>query len=84
MALGKDGPDIAAIASGLGIETRSSESMLEAVGLAMAMVKPGQWILLSPACASLDMFSSYIERGRQFREAAERLINLGKDEGVVR
>ena len=84
VALGKDGPDIAAIASGLGIETRSSESMLEAVSLAMAMVEPGQWILLSPACASLDMFSSYIERGRQFREAAERLINLGKDEGVVR
>lgn len=47
-------------------------SMDEIVGLARAAAQPGDVILLSPACASFDMYRNYKERGLQFKEAVHR------------
>jgi UDP-N-acetylmuramoylalanine--D-glutamate ligase len=44
-------------------------SMDQAVQLAYASARPGETVLLSPACASFDMFGSYAERGEKFRQS---------------
>lgn len=48
-------------------------SMEEAVDRAAGLVEPGDAVLLSPACASLDMFRDFAERGRVFSAAVEAL-----------
>ena len=48
-------------------------SFEEAVMLARSCAKPGENVLLSPACASFDMFSDYEQRGRVFKEIVGRL-----------
>ena len=50
-----------------------AEAMDEAVGLARAMAEKGDAVLLSPACASFDMFRSYSHRGEMFTQAVSRL-----------
>ena len=47
--------------------------MNEAVEAASRAAVPGDIVLLSPACASLDMYRDYAERGERFAEAARRL-----------
>ena len=51
-----------------------AEDMEEAVSIGLSWAKPGDVVLLAPACASFDMFSDYSHRGRVFRTAVERLI----------
>jgi UDP-N-acetylmuramoylalanine--D-glutamate ligase len=46
-----------------------AESMEEAVAKARDYARPGDLVLLSPACASFDMFDNYAHRGELFREA---------------
>ncbi|MDR1395600.1 MAG: UDP-N-acetylmuramoyl-L-alanine--D-glutamate ligase [Deltaproteobacteria bacterium] len=50
-------------------------SLEEAVSRAFLLARPGQVVLLSPACASFDMFSSYKERGEVFIKAVSELKN---------
>jgi UDP-N-acetylmuramoylalanine--D-glutamate ligase len=50
-----------------------AESLEDAVRLAMRASRPGDAILLSPACASFDMFKSYEHRGEVFRSIFESL-----------
>ena len=52
------------------IESKSAE---DAVQQAYRLAKPGDRVLLSPACASFDLFKSYIDRGNQFREAVKKI-----------
>ncbi len=73
VAIGKDGPAIAQIANKAGIEVHSAESMQEAVRMAYELAKPNAVVLLSPACASFDMFANYIARGRAFCSAVDAL-----------
>jgi UDP-N-acetylmuramoylalanine--D-glutamate ligase len=47
--------------------------MQEAVEKAYGAAVEGDTVLLSPACASFDMFDSYAHRGKHFREIVERL-----------
>lgn len=48
-------------------------SAKEAVHVASRLAKSGDVVLLSPACASFDLFDSYEDRGRQFKEAVRNL-----------
>jgi UDP-N-acetylmuramoylalanine--D-glutamate ligase len=48
-------------------------SLREAVELAAAEAQPGDVVLLSPACASFDMFADYQDRGRQFKALVQGL-----------
>jgi UDP-N-acetylmuramoylalanine--D-glutamate ligase len=48
-------------------------SLEDAVTLSAASAQPGDTVLLSPACASFDMFSSYAERGERFQAAVAAL-----------
>jgi UDP-N-acetylmuramoylalanine--D-glutamate ligase len=47
--------------------------MEEAVAQAAALAHPGDSVLLSPACASFDMFRNYAERGERFVAAVQEL-----------
>ncbi|MBP2635136.1 MAG: murD [Firmicutes bacterium] len=49
-------------------------SFEEAVKLAYSLAQPPQVVLLSPACASYDMFDNYEQRGRVFKDLVRRLI----------
>ncbi len=48
-------------------------TMDDAVLRARSVAEPGDAVLLSPACASFDMFQSYAERGDRFAAAVRRL-----------
>lgn len=48
-------------------------SLAEAVRTAAALAAPGDTVLLSPACASFDMFADYRDRGRRFKEHVHEL-----------
>jgi UDP-N-acetylmuramoylalanine--D-glutamate ligase len=51
------------------------DSLQEAVTRAYSLAEPGDTVLLSPACASFDMFSSYAERGDIFQKSVFALRN---------
>ena len=51
-----------------------TETMLEAVAKANELAESGDFVLLSPACTSLDMFSSFEERGRKFVESVKQVL----------
>ncbi|WP_051935831.1 UDP-N-acetylmuramoyl-L-alanine--D-glutamate ligase [Salegentibacter sp. Hel_I_6] len=50
-----------------------TQSMNEAVKMAYSLAEKGNTVLLSPACASFDLFENYEDRGRQFKEAVRNL-----------
>jgi UDP-N-acetylmuramoylalanine--D-glutamate ligase len=52
-------------------ETRS---MSDAVRRAAGLARPGDVVLLSPCCASFDLFKNYEDRGRQFAQAVQDLV----------
>jgi len=53
--------------------TETCPSLQAAVRAAARAAMPGDTVLLSPACASLDMFRDYTERGAVFTEAVREL-----------
>ncbi|MEO2066116.1 MAG: UDP-N-acetylmuramoyl-L-alanine--D-glutamate ligase, partial [Desulfurobacteriaceae bacterium] len=55
------------------VEVKRAESMDEAVRLAFSMASSGDVVLLSPGCASFDMFKNYADRGEAFRRAVRKL-----------
>ena len=56
------------------IRTIYAENMMDAVSRAAALAVAGDTVLLSPACASFDMFTDYQERGELFVQAVQELV----------
>ena len=48
-------------------------SMQDAVKMSQRLTEKGDTVLLSPACASFDLFESYEDRGKQFKNAVQNL-----------
>lgn len=73
ICIGKDNRNIhAAFGSKVDLIV-NMESMSEAVQMSQHLVGDQGTVLLSPACASFDMFSNYEERGRSFKSAVKAL-----------
>lgn len=70
--LGRDAPRLAEALGEAAVLIRVA-SLEEAVQRAAECAESGDAVLLSPACASLDMFKNFEERGRLFAAAVEAL-----------
>lgn len=71
---GQTAADLAAFCQNCGVPiVKTVANLSEAVGEAAEISSSGDVVLLSPACASWDMFSSFEERGRMFKEVVHRL-----------
>ena len=55
------------------VDVHDASSLDEAVAGAFALAKPAGTVLLAPACASFDMFESYADRGKRFKEGVAKL-----------
>lgn len=74
VAIGDDGPKIAESARRFGFQNISrAHSMAEAVAQAAAAAAPGDVVLLAPACASFDWYTSFEARGADFKQEVRRL-----------
>ncbi len=71
--LGRDAPRLAEALQGA-VALLPVASLDDAVKAAADVAQPGDAVLLSPACASLDMFRNFEERGRLFAAAVEALV----------
>ncbi|MDN3638969.1 UDP-N-acetylmuramoyl-L-alanine--D-glutamate ligase [Simiduia curdlanivorans] len=72
VVIGRDAKAIAALAEN-DVQVAFASDMCDAVAQAHQLARSGDKVLLSPACASLDMFKNYIDRGEQFIAAVRGL-----------
>lgn len=75
--IGRDAPLIGAALKGCGVEVAHSQDMQHAVRQAARLAQPGDAVLLSPACASFDMFRNYEHRAEVFVAAVRELDKEG-------
>lgn len=80
VAIGVDGEKIAQAFAGK-TEIESAASMDEAVASARALAQSGDYVLLSPACASFDMYRNFEARGDDFRRAVRELAGASQPAG---
>lgn len=78
--LGRDAPILAQALDAAGVSSERVDTMADAVAKAFSLANPGDTVLLSPACASMDMFSSYVQRGQCF---VDQVTELALDQGEV-
>jgi UDP-N-acetylmuramoylalanine--D-glutamate ligase len=71
--IGRDGPLIEKTLINTGVSMASAIDMKQAVDLARTFAKPGDAVLLSPACASFDMYRNYEHRAQVFVAAVRSL-----------
>jgi UDP-N-acetylmuramoylalanine--D-glutamate ligase len=75
--IGRDAPLIRHALQGSGVPLLDADSMPQAVTLAHAQAHAGDAVLMSPACASFDMFDNYEHRARVFCDAVAALTQDG-------
>lgn len=73
VCLGKDSSKLHAAFDGIIDTVVDADSMEDAVKTAYYLSQNGGQVLLSPACASFDLFDNYEDRGRQFKQAVRNL-----------
>jgi UDP-N-acetylmuramoylalanine--D-glutamate ligase len=71
--LGKDNRKLRAFFDGIVPDIEEVNSMKDAVDTAYRMAEKGDTVLLSPCCASFDLFQNYEDRGNQFKDCVRRL-----------
>ena len=71
--IGRDAEKISAALQGCGVAVVRAHDMADAVRLSAALAQPGDAVLLSPACASFDMFRNYAHRAEVFVGAVHEL-----------
>jgi len=75
--IGRDAEKLAAALAASGVPLERAQDMDEAVQTAFRASRPGDAVLLSPACASYDMFRDYVHRAEVFVAAVRRLAGSG-------
>jgi UDP-N-acetylmuramoylalanine--D-glutamate ligase len=71
--IGEAAPEIAVALSEPGVPHVEAETLERALGAAAEAAAPGDVVLLSPACASFDQFTSFEHRGEEFRRLVQKL-----------
>jgi UDP-N-acetylmuramoylalanine--D-glutamate ligase len=77
--IGRDAPQIQHVLAGSGVRVLQASTLEDAVQAAYRESRTGDAVLLSPACASYDMFTSYVHRAQVFVAAVKALA--AKEEG---
>ena len=80
--LGEAGERIVAAIGDVGADIIVCDSFEDAVTAAANVARPGDTVLLSPACSSFDMFENYEERGTRFAELAKEAVHSAPDGDV--
>jgi len=71
--IGRDAPLLRVALQDSGVPLHDASSLPQAVTLCHELAQSGDAVLLSPACASLDMFSNYVHRAEVFVDAVHAL-----------